>query len=65
MDILIGQLRGAEVRKSIDKEDVTISLNEVDGNFYGTRYEIKMPAKSYEMLSEAIIEDWLEKKKLD
>jgi hypothetical protein len=63
VDIIVGQLRNARVQKSKDEKEVTIALNEVDGNFYGTWNLIKMPAKSFEMLQEAVVEDWLEKKK--
>jgi len=63
LEILIGYLRNVEVEKSRDEENITIKLNEIDGNVYGSWANIKIPAKSYEMLEEAIVEKWLEKKK--
>ena len=42
---------------------MTVKLTEIDGSWYGRQTEIKMPAKSFEMLEEAIVENWLEKKK--
>lgn len=63
MELKIGCLRNVKIRKSTDGESTTIKLTEMDGNYYGATSEIKIPAKSYEMLEEAIVENWLEKKK--
>lgn len=63
MEITIGQLRNVKIKKSRDDKEVTLNLNEQDGNIYGTMSEIKIPAKSYELLEEAIVENWLENKK--
>jgi len=63
LDILIGHLKNVEIVKSKDDKNVTIHLSEMDGNFYGSKSEIKIPAKSYEVLEKEIVEKWLEKKK--
>lgn len=63
MDIYIGELRDAEVINSKDGSEVTIVLTEKDGNNYGSKAGIKMPAESYKMFAESIKDDWLEKKK--
>lgn len=61
MQINIKQLRDADI---IEEEDaVTIVLNEKDGSHYGSKTDIKIPAKSYIMLEEAVVEKWLEKVK--
>ena len=59
----IKQLRNVDIYK--DGDYVTIQLNEKDGNQYGTVSDIKIPAKSYEMLEREIVDKWLEKQKLD
>ncbi|MCK9519294.1 MAG: hypothetical protein M0R74_09790 [Dehalococcoidia bacterium] len=61
MIIHINQLRDADIIE--ERDEVTIVLNEMDGNYYGSKTDIKIPAKSYEMLEEAIVERWLEKVK--
>ena len=63
MDILIGYLKNVDIEESKDNENLTIGLTELNGSFYGTRTYIKIPAKSFNMLEEAIVERWLEKKK--
>jgi hypothetical protein len=63
LEIQIKQLRNVEVEKSRDEENVTITLTEMDGNYYGGKTDIKIPATSYCFLEEAIVEIWLEKKK--
>lgn len=63
MNINIGDLRNVEVEEVKDSREVVIKLNEMDGNVYGTTSEIKITAKSYELLEEAIVEKWLAKKK--
>lgn len=65
MEIQIGYLRGVDVIRSRDEENVTILLNEIDGNYYGGKTYIKIPAKSYEMLEMEIVEKWLDRQKLD
>lgn len=61
MDINISDLRNVEVDE--DSREVVIKLNEVDGSIYGGKAEIKITAKSYGLLEEAIVENWLAKKK--
>ena len=61
VDLTIKELRNVDIYES--GNEVTIQLNEKDGNFYGTLSEIKIPATSYCFLEEAIVERWLEKKK--
>ncbi|MDD5051039.1 MAG: hypothetical protein PHV93_04895 [Candidatus Pacebacteria bacterium] len=63
MVIQLRELKDAEVVVDWGTEDVTIKVTEKDGSFHGARSEIKIPAKSYEMLREAIVEEWLEDKK--
>ena len=65
MEIQIKQLRNVNIEKSRDEENVTIRLNEMDRNYYGSWTDIKIPAKSYEMLEKEIVDVWLEKEKLD
>lgn len=65
MEILIGQLRNVEIQKSRDEKEVIITLAELDGNYYGTKSDIKIPAMSYEMLEKEIVDRWLEKKEQD
>ena len=65
MEIQIKQLRNVDILKSCDHETVTVKLNEMDGNYYGSWTDIKIPAKSYEMLEKEIVDVWLEKQKLD
>lgn len=60
MIIHINQLRDVDIIE--ERDTVTIVLNEKDGNYYGGKTDIKMPAKSYSFLEEAIVEKWLEKK---
>lgn len=65
MDIIMKQLHDVDI---IDDQlkvrgEVSIVFHEYDGSFCGGKTEIKMPAKSYEMLEETIVEKWLEKKK--
>lgn len=61
MVIHINQLRDVDIIEESDA--VTIVLNEKDGSYYGSKTDIKMPASSYEMLEDAVVEKWLEKKK--
>jgi hypothetical protein len=61
--IQIRELKDAEVVDSLDSNDVIIKIDEKDGSFCGSRSEIKIPAKSYELLEQAIVERWLENKK--
>ena len=63
MDIHIKQLRNAEIEVPLNEKEVTIKLTEQDGSYYGVPYNIKIPAKSYCFLEEAIVERWLENKK--
>ena len=63
MEIQIKQLRNVDILKSRDHETVTVRLNEMDGNFFGSWTNIKIPAKSYEMLEKEIVDVWLEKEK--
>lgn len=63
MDILIGYLKDVDIEESRDSENLTLKLTELDGSFHGARMVIKIPAKSFNMLEEAIVERWLEKKK--
>jgi len=65
LEIQIKQLRNVNIEKSRDEENVTIRLNEMDRNYYGSWTDIKIPAKSYEMLEKEIVDVWLEKEKLD
>ena len=60
MDIKIKQLRNAKVIELEDEKEVVLKLTEMDGS----KTEIKIPAESYEMLEEAIVENWLEKQKV-
>lgn len=60
MIIHIKQLRDADIIE--DEDAVTIVLNEKDGSCYGSKTDIKIPAKSYEMLEGAVVENWLAKK---
>jgi hypothetical protein len=54
------QLRDVDI---IDEpKEVTVVLTECNGSYYGGKTEIKMPARDYEMLEEAVIEKWLAKK---
>jgi hypothetical protein len=61
--IQIRELKYADIVAPLDTEDVTIRVVEKDGSLYGAWSEIKIPAKSYELLEEAIVEKWLENKK--
>lgn len=61
MVIHIDLLRDVDIIE--EHNEVTIALNEKDGSYYGGKTDIKMPAKSYEMLEEAVVEKWLEKVK--
>lgn len=61
MNVHIVQLRDVDIIEG--EEEITIVLNEMDGSFYGGKTDIKMPASSYEMLEDAVVEKWLEKKK--
>jgi len=61
LDIIIGYLRDIEIREPKVDENYTIKLTELDGSHYGTRSEIKIPAKTYAALEQAIVEKWLEK----
>ena len=63
MIIHINQLRDVDIIEERDTDEITIVLNEKDGNYYGSKTDIKMPAKSYKMLEEAVVEKWLEKVK--
>ena len=63
MVIQIRELKYVDVVDSLDSNDVIIKIDEKDGSFCGSRSEIKIPAKSYELLEEAIVEKWLENKK--
>jgi hypothetical protein len=62
MIIHINQLRDVDIIEERDTDEITIVLNEKDGSYYGSKTDIKMPASSYEMLEEAVVERWLEKK---
>lgn len=59
MIIHVQQLRDADVIE--EQEEITIVLTERNGSHYGGKTDIKMPAKSYEMLEKVIVERWLEK----
>lgn len=61
MIIHVDRLRDADIIE--DQDEVTVVLTEPDGSFYGAKTEIKIPAKSYKMLEEAVVEKWLEKVK--
>jgi len=63
LKIEVSDLRNAEVIESVDGNEVVLRLTEMDGNYYGSSTEIKLPAKSFKMLREAIVEGWLEEKK--
>ena len=61
MEIRIDQLRGVDIIS--DDKEVTVVFNEYDGSWYGGKTAIKIIAKSYEMLEQAVVEKWLENKK--
>lgn len=61
MDIVVGQLKNVEVKKTRDGNKMIVKLTELDGSYYGCNTEIKLPANSYEMLEDAIVNNWLEK----
>lgn len=63
MVIQFKQLKDVEVVEGRDSKDMAIRIIEMDGSFNGSLTEIKIPAKSYEMLEGAIVEKWLESKK--
>lgn len=63
MIVHISQLKDVEIEESRDGKEIIIKLTEENGNYYGSKTNIKIPAKSYEMLEEAIVERWLEKVK--
>lgn len=64
MELQIGYLRNIDIRQPTDSENVTIGMNEYDGNTYGSWTHIKIPARSYEMLEKEIVDRWLDKQKL-
>jgi L-rhamnose mutarotase len=64
LEINLGCLKDVEVRKPKGDKNYTIVLTEVDGNYYGSLSEIKIPAKSYEMLEKEIVDKWLDKQKI-
>jgi hypothetical protein len=61
--IQINELKDITVVESLICKEVTIRIIEKDGSFHGARSEIKIPAKSYELLEQAVVEKWLENKK--
>jgi hypothetical protein len=63
MVIQIKDLKDTGIAEALDSNDVTIRIVEKDGSFNGSQTDIKIPAKSYEMLEHAIVERWLENKK--
>jgi hypothetical protein len=63
LKIIIEGLRNAEVIEAKDESDVVLKLTEMDGSYYGRVSEIKISAESYELLQEAIVENWLKNKK--
>jgi hypothetical protein len=69
MKMNVNQLRDVDIIDESERSavpetdrDITIVLTEYDGNCYGSKTEIEMPAKSYAMLEEAVVEKWLAKK---
>jgi hypothetical protein len=54
MLIQVKQLRDADIIPEGDS--VTIVLNEFDGSTYGSKTDIKIPAQSYELLEQAIVD---------
>ena len=60
MIVHISQLKDVEIEESRDGKEIIIKLTEENGSYYGGKTEIKMPAKSYEMLEGAIVERWLD-----
>jgi hypothetical protein len=63
VDIYIGYTKDVVIEESRDCENLTIGIIELNGSFHGARTDIKIPARSYEMLEQAVVERWLEKKK--
>jgi hypothetical protein len=64
MVVVVDGLRGAELKRDRESGDVNLTLFEADGNLYGTKVsEIKISARSYKMLRDAVVEDWLEEKR--
>ncbi|GEM_PF-2201165 len=64
MKMRVEQLRDADIiedRTSGPPENITIVLTEYDGNYYGSKTEIEMPARDYAMLEEAVVSKWLAK----
>lgn len=61
MIIRINETNNVEVNDPQDGSDVTIMFQEKDGSYYGSKAEIKIPAKTYELLEDAIIGNRLEK----
>lgn len=58
MTIIIAELKDAEIEENKEGRKITIKLTE-KGGYFGHKTEIKMPAKSYEMVESAIVEKWL------
>jgi hypothetical protein len=65
MDLFIKELKDVDVIESPDGNHMILQLTEKDGNVYGSKTDIKIPAESYAMFEEAIVEKWLDKQKLD
>ena len=64
MIIQLKQLKDVEIIERLDTEDKTLRIVEYDGSPHGGLTEIIIPAASYEMLETAIVDKWLERKKL-
>lgn len=60
MDIFISSLKDVEILKSKEGIAVTIRLTEKDGNYYGSKSDIRMSAEDYKKVQEVIVEDFLE-----
>jgi hypothetical protein len=64
LDVYIGFTKDVEIIESMVCDNLlTIVFTEKNGSFYGAKSAIKIPAKTYDMLEQAVVERWLEKKK--